>query len=507
MSSEEELTEALNGLSQQIKEVANRKDAKKVRGEPSGAETDGLYELAGKAAEADAALHSIRQDEALKAKREADAEIKARVDAAIRDALKNSRVPSLAAAIGAGPSDDGRTSRAMPGARLQAHPALKAMFSDYQPGEFLSALLDYRAIGIGGFDIDRINSGKGRLEELGIRYSGVPDASSSYSLLDGDQKATLGNTNTAGGYVLPNNLVDTLLKPHTQRAVLQTLVTVRNGVNVRGVDMPYRLNAPTRMTFQDWGSTKENLNETYGSYTANLGTMARIYDISKQYARFSAGAAEQDVIDELGKAAILGENFYLMAGAGTGSVGSGDPTTGIYTALNAASSFLGFSTAFSSASNSTVAGSFATMLTQLQNKLAGRNRNVEAFIVDNTTYFTAAAQGSDTAGFWNAPGGPVDFGPIPGFGRTPTGGLTYWGVPVYYDTNMGTSATTKIAIGGEFSACKLFRGMEFRIDTSDQANTRWDQNLIGFRGEQEIGFNAYTPVYVGALQMYTAVIP
>ena len=235
----------------------------------------------------------------------------------------------------------------------------------------------------------------------------------------------------------------------------------------------------------------------------------RVYDISKQYARFSAGSAEQDVIDELGKAAILGENYYMVAGASiAGSVGSGDPTYGLYTALNAATSFTGYSkTPTTSASSSTLLGSFANILTQVQGQLAGRNREPEAYLTDHTTYFTAAGQGSDTAGFWNEPDGPVAAGRVPGFGRTPSGGLSYWGVPVYYDTNLGTNATTKIVIGGEFSALKLFRGMEFRIDTSDQAGTRWDQNLIGFRGEEEIGFHAGSAVNVGAFQMYTSVIP
>jgi hypothetical protein len=79
-------------------------------------------------------------------------------------------------------------------------------------------------------------------------------------------------------------------------------------------------------------------------------------------------------------------------------------------------------------------------------------------------------------------------------------------VPIYYDANLGTNATTKIAIGGEWDALKLYRGMEFRIDTSDVAGTRWDYNLIGFRGEEEIGFHAGSAVAVGAMQLVTSVI-
>jgi HK97 family phage major capsid protein len=268
------------------------------------------------------------------------------------------------------------------------------------------------------------------------------------------------------------------------------------------VDQPFRIGAPTRMTFQDWGTTKENLNEAYGSYTANLGTMARVYDISKQYMRFSAGSAEQDVLDELTKAAILGENYYMIAGAGTGSVGSGDPTTGVYTSLNNTATFLGYKGAFSSASNSTVAGSFANACISIMSSLAGRARRPTAILVDSTTFFTAIGQGSDNAGFWvNPAGGPT------GFTRTNSGGLAFWGVPIYYDINLGTNAATKIAIGAQWDAFRLLRGMEFRIDSTDVAGNRWDQNLIGYRGEQEIGFNADTAVHVGAAQLLTSVIP
>ncbi len=496
MTEENELTEAIGKLTGQIKEVADRKDAKASAGETPAPEIDGLHDIAQKAAAYDAALLSIRQSQALKDQRDKDGEVDERIQAAVKAALLNVRNPSMAGQIGSG-KDSGNNGRRLI-TEIQPHPALKAAFREYQAGELMSAFTD-KLYGMHNADFAMAARGKATLDDLGLVWAELPPES----------KATLGATGATGGYVLPNNLVDTLVKPATQRAVLQTLVTVRNGVAVRGVDQPYRTGAPTRMTFQDWGATKENVNEAYGSYTANLGTLARVYDISKQYARFSAGSAEQDVIDELGKAAILGENYYMIAGAGTGSTGTGDPTEGIYTAIVAASPALGYSkTPTTTASSSTLLGSFANILTQVQGQLAGRNREAQAYICDQTTYFTAAGQGSDAAGFWNAAeNGPTQFGTIPGFGRTPSGGLTYWGVPVYYDTNLGTNATTKIVIGGEFSALKLYRGMEFRIDTSDQAGTRWDQNLIGFRGEEEIGFNALTAVNTGALQMYTSVIP
>ena len=236
----------------------------------------------------------------------------------------------------------------------------------------------------------------------------------------------------------------------------------------------------------------------YGSYTANLGTIARVYDIGKQYLRFSQGSAEEDVLDELGKAFRLGENFYIIAGAGTGSVGSGDPTTGVYTALNARP---GFKTAFGSASVTTVAGSFASACATAMQNMAGNNRAPTAIVVDHITYFTSIREGADAAGFWvNPAGGPTGF-------NVQNGQLQFWNVPIYYDTNLGGNATTKILIAAQWDAFKLYRGMEFRVDSSDQAGTRWDQNLVGYRGEEEIGFHAGTGVETGAAFLVTAVIP
>ena len=80
-------------------------------------------------------------------------------------------------------------------------------------------------------------------------------------------------------------------------------------------------------------------------------------------------------------------------------------------------------------------------------------------------------------------------------------------MPIYHDANLGSNATTKIAIAGEWKALKFFRGIEFRVDSSDVAGTRWDKNLIGYRGEEEFGVNADTAVAVGAFQLIKSIIP
>lgn len=483
--------DALIGELRRVGDVRNESNpaAKAADGGRYAAATDASGDLAGQLAAMTAERDSLLDAKAKDAR-------KAEIREVLADVLHNSRTPSIAAGLaaggGAGAGASGSTRFKSTGFAGKAAPFLDATFRDYQPGEVLHALMGFKGQLSDGIDVDQLTASKAKLAELGMVWMGVPDAS----------KATLGTTGATGGFVLPNNLVDTVLKPAVQRAVLQNLVTVINGVNVRGVDMPYRLGAPTRMTFQPWGDTKENVNETYGSYTANLGTLARVMDISKQYARFSAGAAELDVMDELTKAAILAENYYMVGGNGTVNTGTGDPTVGVYTSLNATPTFLGYKSAFSGASNSTVAGSGAAAFAQLLGSLAGRNREASAILVDSVTYWTMIAQGSDTAGFWVSPtGGPT------GFTKTESGGLAFWGVPIFYDTNLATEAASKIAIAAEWKAFKLYRGMEFRIDSSDVAGDRWDKNLIGFRGEEEIGFNAETPVHVGAAQLLTAVIP
>ena len=69
------------------------------------------------------------------------------------------------------------------------------------------------------------------------------------------------------------------------------------------------------------------------------------------------------------------------------------------------------------------------------------------------------------------------------------------------------TGTTKGAIAGDWSALKLFRGSEFRVETSDQAGERWDRNEIGFRAEEEIGLHAGTAVATGAFQLGVNIIP
>jgi HK97 family phage major capsid protein len=434
----------------------------------------GVAEVA-KAASAAVSSATDAENRALRAEMEA-------LRGEMKAALSNVRAPSLAAQIGPGREQE----QAMALFQQAASPILKASLgASYQSGSFLTALLDATLQ-----DGDRA-AGKARLTSMGLAYMNAPEG-----------KATLGTTGATGGYVLPNNLVASVEKPMVQEAVytgVSPLVTVINGVMVRGIDQPYRTGSPTRLTSQNWGVAKNNRDEAYGTYTATLGTFAAIFDQSKQYARFSAGAAETDVLDELAKASRLAENYAVIAGPGTGSAtpGTNDPTKGVYTSL------LGnvFTTAHS-ASSSTVAGSAAAGLAKAFGALAGRSRTPSAAVMDAVSYWTLFSQGSDSAGFWLS-----DFLGA-GFATGADNILRWRGVPIFFDANFDTNTgTTKAAIVGDWKSLKFYRGLEFRIDASDIAGTRWDNNLIGYRGEEEYGVNADTAVAVGAFQLITGIIP
>jgi len=236
------------------------------------------------------------------------------------------------------------------------------------------------------------------------------------------------------------------------------------------------------------------VNEDYGSYTASLVTIAAIYDLGKQYLRFSAGSAEEDVMDELGKSAALAENYYVIFGAGTAG-NNGEPY-GVYTALAAAPAGSGYQTT-SSPSSSTVAGSAAATFATMAGQLGKRSRHPDAVVTDAVSYYTLFSQGSDSAGFWMSQ--------LLGAGFTvgPDNAIRWLDIPLKYDANF----TAKLAIMGEWKQAKFYRGQEFRIESSDTAGTRWDTNLVGFRGEEEIGFNGAPAVAVGAFQYCTSIVP
>ena len=135
-----------------------------------------------------------RDRKAAKAKRAEE------INEAVKAALANMRPSSKAALLGDGPKgkDEGEGRRK--GSSVAPVKALKASFTKYQAGEFIDALV--KANGISFVPGDRLDTaraqvGLAKLSQFAT-WAGPPEYS----------KATLGATGATGGYVLPNNLVD-----------------------------------------------------------------------------------------------------------------------------------------------------------------------------------------------------------------------------------------------------------------------------------------------------------
>lgn len=364
--------------------------------------------------------------------------------------LASSRAPSKATAFG--------TSRAESG--------------EYVAGQFIGALVDLA-------DRDPEVHAKAKATLQGF--------SGGYESAWG--KAALGSTAATGGWIIPNSIVDTLIKPAAFRNYTRQVCTIVSGVTAPSVDIPFRSAAPAAALVIPFGQTKTNVDLAYNGYTATMYTLAKIHDIGNQFLRQSRGAAEQDVMQELAHAFALAERKYVIEGTG-----SSEPY-GLQTALtNAPATFTSTHTPAA-----TLAGSISTAIATAAGALAGRNREPNAAVVHSSTYWAMLAEGTDEAGFFfNPAAGPT------GIAGVPAGTLiSPFGIPVYADSQL---TNTDDLIVGDFSALKVYLGQSYRVDSSDVAGTRWDTNLTGFRGELELGCDARPAVYAGAFQRVDDVI-
>lgn len=319
--------------------------------------------------------------------------------------------------------------------------------------------------------------GKALLDEMGSFWQGVPAG----------VKATLGDTAAAGGNVVPPNVLEAVIELRTATNIYRNLLNVVDAGFVSGVDVPAESLLPLALTVQAYGATKTNLNFTVAKYTATMYTIAAIYDVGNQLLRNSRGAAEQLVRDRLTRALALGEAKYILNGTGTSE------PKGILTSIGTSGTFV---TSFT-ASATTLAGSSAAAIAKATGVLANRARQPDGVVVNASDFWIMAAQGTDSAGFFfNPAGGPTQINPTIGM-------LRVWGLPVYADPNMPTDSM----VVGEWGSATLFTGQTYRVDVSDQAGTRWDTNETGFRGEEEIAFNADPYVVSGLFQRVTDFTP
>ena len=321
------------------------------------------------------------------------------------------------------------------------------------------------------------------LAEMGSFWSDVPSES----------KATVGGTNAAGGYLVPSPVIRALNEQATPDRAVVDLFTVIDGVVGTGVAVPFEDANSTysRATIAAAGTLKENSNFITNSYTATLYTLARIYDVGNQLLRNSRGAAEQLVRSALARAFAQGEDYYAIQGSG-----SSEPY-GLLTALGTSGTY--YST-ISSPSTSTIAGNWATTLATLAGAVANRGASPDAAVMNSGDYWTLIASGADAAGFYVNPmqGGY-------GFNAAAAGqtGAGPWGLRLRHTPNMPSDS----AVVGEFKSALFFRGQAYRVDVSSEAGTRWDYNLTGFRGEEEIAFDARPAVYTGRFQRTNNIKP
>ena len=330
-------------------------------------------------------------------------------------------------------------------------------------------------------DTDIQAAGKARLDDMGSAFADVPSTS----------KATVGGTDAAGGFLVPNNVVaDINLQAQPLRSVVD-LFTVIDGVRGSAVDIPWEDSGDTRAVVALAGATKENKDFIVGNYTATLYTLARIFDVGNQLLRQSEGAAERLVRSKLARAFALGEDFYAIQGTGT------DEPYGLLTALGTAGTYVTTHTP----SASTVAGNWATAVAKLAGVVAQRGAIPDAVVMNSGDYWTSLTAG-DPAGpgfFVDAMGGGFNVNAAAA-GQT---GAGPWGLRLRHSPNMPTDS----AVVGEFSAAVFFRGEGYRVDVSSEAGDRWDKNLTGFRGEEEIAFDARPSVYTGRFQRATNMLP
>ncbi len=397
----------------------------------------------------------------LKAKHDADLR-NAEVDDAIKMAaqwkamLPNMRQPSMAGVIGGG--------------------SVKASTS--KRGDFLYGVHEANS-----HILDNQQVGKALLAEYGERQEAWG-------------KATLGLTDATGGWIIPNAIVDEFIAPAAVDNIYRGLMTVIPGVTAFAVDIPFRSAARTRAAIAAFGDTKENLGLAYNGYTATMYTLARIYDISNQFLRQSRGAAEADVMSELAAAFAQGESYYIRDGSG-----SSQPF-GYTSALTNGPS--AFRSTFNSPSDSTVAGSMAAAIATAAGALAGRGVKPTAAVMSATSYWNMLRQGSDSAGFWFATMENSPASINPGTLVSP------FGLPVYADADAdleAVAATVDNLVVADWKAFKVYFGESYRVDSSDVAGSRWDTNLTGFRGEEEMGFDARPAVYAGYAQAITDIVP
>lgn len=331
------------------------------------------------------------------------------------------------------------------------------------------------------------DSGSG-IKSVG-KYNEVNFLSALVNRVKGDQdaqefvKAVLGTSAATGGALVPGNFVSALVEQISLVNPYRGIFNVVDGVQGAGVNIPYEITGITAALLQGaYGSNKDVRDFGFASATATLYQIAQIADIGNQLLRQSNGAAEASARRRLASSIGLAEAQFINNGSG-----SSQPL-GFFPALAAYGQVAQFITTLSSEPRAAALGRGISALEQ-----RGIPADNLAVVMAPADYWELATEGLGTsyAGGW-----AID--PAAGASASPPP-ATVWGVPVRRDATW-PSAQAGTALIIERSEVEIFTGQGFTIDVSSEAGNRFDQNITGFRAEEEFGFNAEPYVRTGRVQ-------
>ena len=297
-------------------------------------------------------------------------------------------------------------------------------------------------------------------------------------------KAVLGTSVATGTAIVPNNFVSSLVTALAANNIYRELFNVVDGVSGAGVDIPYEITAISAALLQGaYGSNKDVRDFQFARATATLYTIAQIADVGNQLLRQSNGAAEAAARRRLAKSIGALEATYI-----TNGTGSSQPL-GFFQAFLAYGDPAGFKTTLSSEARAAAIGRGISAMEA--RGIVSSEANL-CVVMHPTDFWEMATETLGTSG-----SGGWAFDPAAGAAGSPPG-PTVWGVPVRRDAYW-PAAQVGTALIIERSEVDIYTGNGFRIDVSDAGN-RFDQNVTGFRAEEEFGFNAEPYVRSGRVQ-------
>lgn len=297
-------------------------------------------------------------------------------------------------------------------------------------------------------------------------------------------KAVLGTSAATGGAIIPNNFVTDLVTQIAANNIYRELFGVQTVTSGAGVAIPYEITAITAALLQGaYGSNKDVRDFQFAQATATLYTIAQIADVGNQLLRQSNGAAEAAARRRLSKSIGALEATYITNGTGT------NQPLGFFQAFLAYGDPAAFKTTLSSEARVAAIGRGISAM-EARGIVASESN---LCVVMHPTDFWEMA--SETLGTSGSGGWAID--PATGAaGSPPT--TTVWGVPIRRDPYW-PAAKIGTALIIERSEVDIYVGDEYRIDVSD-AGSRFDQNVTGFRAEEEFAFNAEPYVRTGRVQ-------